>query len=149
MAQIGIGNNKPSECTSLSTFLKCKNDQEFSYKSLCYYGKASTDNVIKPIYNLLDDYMECIDDYTIEVEIEDFNIDKYKFNPKRLSYDLYGTTNLYYILLYINNLNGIKEFNLDKKKIKIIRKETLEKVLSNIYDNEYKNLQEYNNEELK
>lgn len=148
MSRIKLFNSSASRCTSLSQFLKCKNESEFTYKSLCYYEKASTDNIIKPVYNLLDDYMEYLDDYTIEVEIEDFNIDKYKFNPKKLSYDLYGTTTLYYILLYINNLNGIKEFNLEKKKIKIIRKDTLEQILSKIYDSEYTGINNYNDEAL-
>ena len=37
---------------------------------------------------------------------------KYRFNPKKLSYDLYGTTELWALLLDINELTSATQFDL-------------------------------------
>ena len=42
---------------------------------------------------------------------------KYRFNPWRLSDDLYGTTELWFMLLHINEMFSANEFNLMTVKI--------------------------------
>ena len=37
---------------------------------------------------------------------------KYRFNPKLMSFDLYGTTELWFLLLDINELHSVSEFDL-------------------------------------
>ena len=39
---------------------------------------------------------------------------KYRYNPKLLSYDIYGTTELWFFILMANELYSISEFNLRK-----------------------------------
>ena len=39
---------------------------------------------------------------------------KYRYNPKLLSYDIYGTTELWFFILMANELYSITEFNLRK-----------------------------------
>ena len=38
---------------------------------------------------------------------------KYKYRPDYLSYDYYGTTILWEMLLYVNNVFSVEDFNLD------------------------------------
>jgi len=52
---------------------------------------------------------------------EEFN--KYKYRPKLLSLDLYDTTDLWHILIWINDFESIADFN--KKTIKILNPEAL------------------------
>ncbi len=40
---------------------------------------------------------------------------KYKYRPKLLSYDIYDNAELYYIILRLNDLYNVKDFNLGKK----------------------------------
>ncbi len=44
---------------------------------------------------------------------EDFNL-KYKMKPEYLSYDKYGTVVLSHLLMYINGVQSIEEFDLTK-----------------------------------
>ena len=47
----------------------------------------------------------------MEVEMTDEEKIKYKYNPKLLSYDIYGTPDLGYSLLLLNDMEHISEFN--------------------------------------
>lgn len=137
-------NTNPAEALTLQEFLSAGEKVNIKYGTFCLYGKSDIKNLIKPIYNILDDYIEELEDYVTEVIVEDDNVDKYRYNPKRLAYDLYQSTDLYFIILYLNNLNGVKEFTLNSKKIKIIKPNAIDQVLSLIYDNEYRNIKTFN-----
>lgn len=55
---------------------------------------------------------------------------KYRFNPWRLSNDLYGTTELWFMILHINEMYSANEF--DKRVIKIYDKDMLLNKLNEI-----------------
>ena len=44
-------------------------------------------------------------------DLSDKEYEKYKYKPKILSYDLYGTTELWFLLLHANELYSESEFN--------------------------------------
>jgi hypothetical protein len=53
---------------------------------------------------------------------------KYVMRPEYLSYDQYGTTDYWYILMYINNIFTISEFNMTH--IYIPRRTAMQEILS-------------------
>lgn len=86
-------------------------------------------DVVKiPYKSIIREYMPYFLDTVIEA---DFTKDEeiiYRYKPKSLSYDLYGTTELWSALLELNNMLSINEFNM-RKKIKVfIPTEFLEKL---------------------
>ncbi|HMZ60544.1 MAG TPA: hypothetical protein PL048_17350 [Leptospiraceae bacterium] len=50
---------------------------------------------------------------------------KYNCNPYKLSYDIYGTTDFGFTILYINNLSHPGELDLSKP-IKMLTKDNIE-----------------------
>ena len=64
----------------------------------------------------------------------DSEFNKYRFKPKRLAYDLYGSTELYFAILFTNGICNIKEFN--RKNIKLIKKSDMILLLEAIYNAE-------------
>lgn len=56
---------------------------------------------------------------TVTFSSEDYR--KYRYNPWRLSNDLYGTTELWFMILHLNEMYSANEF--DKRSIKIYNKE--------------------------
>jgi len=48
----------------------------------------------------------------IRYTFTDLEYRKYRFNPKKLSYDLYGTTELWGVLLSLNELSSTVQFDL-------------------------------------
>lgn len=71
----------------------------------------SKDIVIFNFNSLVTKYIEEIKkNYIQTVELSDEEQAKYRFNPKGLSYDLYGTTELWSSLLLINNIISQVDF---------------------------------------
>lgn len=48
-----------------------------------------------------------------KVLLSDIEYNRYRFNPKRLSYDLYGTTELWFLILNANEAFSAIEFDTD------------------------------------
>lgn len=97
-----------------------------------------------PIYNIFMDYMDEIKKITLRVRLNKEELDKYQFRPKLLAYDLYGSTELYFLLMIINNICDEKDFNFNV--ITIIdpeKMDTINDILiaeeSYIEDNHYEN----------
>ena len=69
------------------------------------------------LYSFPDPNLEVIDKNlfyllrnSTEIEFES----QYKYRPDYLSYDQYGTTILWEILMYVNNVFAVEDFNLDR-----------------------------------
>lgn len=67
--------------------------------------------------SLLMKYIDFLDDYIVEVEMSDAEFSKYMFQPRLLSYELYGTTELWSSILAINNITHSADFKIQKLKL--------------------------------
>lgn len=84
---------------------------------------TSSDNFIILMNPIFDKYYELLKNYISEVNLTDEEYNKYIYKPKLLSLDIYGTTELYFLLLKINNMTSIIDFN--KQNIKVFKKEIM------------------------
>ena len=57
-------------------------------------------------------YMPELKDIKIKVTLSNEEYFKYRFNPKLLSYDIYGTTELWFLILEANELHSVTQFDL-------------------------------------
>ena len=62
--------------------------------------------------SLVTKYMPELKKIILKVTLSGEDYAKYKYNPKLMSFDLYGTTELWFLLLDINELHSTSEFNL-------------------------------------
>lgn len=94
---------------------------EISYRMLhdsAYLNDESTNSTIEiPFYSLIDKYKDILNDIVITVNLDDRLSRQYLFNPKLLSYHLYGTVELWSEILRLNNLAFISEFKPVQVKI--------------------------------
>lgn len=125
-----------SELTStLEGFSSFKDyDSNIYYSNLSIFEKSIDKNHVLLSYNVLNDYRDEISDFCVTVTLTDEEYNKYQYNPKKLSYSLYGSTEYYYIILFINSMASVKEFS--RKKIKLLRPKDLSSILSSIYSSE-------------
>ena len=127
--------------SKLDNMIKLGSSVSLKYSKLCY--KRLTDNdQIRCMYNVLDDYIDILDSYLIDVALSPEEVKKYKYNPKRMAYDLYGSTDLYSFILYINKYASIREFTLNDPNIKLIHVDNLTAILSSILSIEQASLSE-------
>ena len=103
------------------------------------------DNIQFPVVNLItDDYFDEFKKASVRVELTEDEILKYKYRPKLLSYDIYDNAELYYIILRLNDLYNVKDFNLGKKYLYLIPKARLKEYLSDVYTQENANAKTFN-----
>ena len=113
------------------------------YADLSYIEKRNNlDFVVK---SLLDDYSYEINQMAKDIELTDKVVIKYRYNPKLLSYDLYNTTRLYYVILRINNICNVHEFSLENHTIKLLEVADMTSLMSGIYRAENLSLQTFAN----
>ena len=76
------------------------------------------------------------------VSLTDKEYYTYRFRPKLLANYLYGNGELYYIILWLNDIWSVKDFNF--KKLKLISKTDLSEALSSINSSEREFINSYN-----
>jgi len=137
-----MGTSDPALTYKLSQFIKVgRQAPTLSYTDFSY--RETHKGISYIIKNVLNDYLPELKKLARKVLLSDKEYEKYKYKPKLLSYDLYGTTEYYIYLLMINDMCNIYEF--DSKKLLIISKSTLNLALNSIYRSEKANIIQFNN----
>lgn len=111
-------NNNGSICT-LSDFIREYGSEDLRLDTFYLKQVFYDENRMK--HKIVVNENSIADKYANELEankrIVEFNIKeyyKYRFNPKLLSYDVYGTTELWFFILMANELYTAVEFDLRK-----------------------------------
>ena len=121
--------------STLESFINYKNlDSNIYYKDLSIFEKSIDGKSVLLSYNILNDYRKEIFDFVIPITLTNEEFQKYQYQPKKLAYDLYGSTEYYYMILFINSMTNIKEFN--RRRINLMRAKDMSSVLSAIYSSE-------------
>lgn len=114
------------------------------------YGKTSNYSVpnsislmtIDDTYILMDlliydKYKKLIFGMSKQKVLTDEEVQKYKYKPELLSYDLYSTTNLSHLLLYLNKCS---EEEFDQKIVRYIESDNIAEIFSLIMSHESDNI---------
>ena len=121
--------------STLESFINYKNlDNNVYYKDLSIFEKSIDGKSVLLSYNIVNDYRKEIFDFVIPITLTNEEFQKYQYQPKKLAYDLYGSTEYYYMILFINSMTNIKEFN--RRRINLMRAKDMSNVLSAIYSSE-------------
>ena len=116
-------------------------DREITYDALhpkAYLYDSKSDTTIKiPYSSLTNKYKDYLSTIVLTMELDDELKRKYWFKPKTVSFDLYGTTELWDTLLILNYYTSISQFTpnvikyYDPERLKAFLNEILiiEKVL--------------------
>lgn len=111
--------------------------------------QESFEGINYTVYNVLDDYLYDFKQRAVHCKLSPEEKNKYKFKPRLLSYDIYKTTELYYIILAINDMWTDKQFTLSNGYVYMMRKEDMTEMLSEIQRNESKTIKIYNSKHVK
>lgn len=106
-------NTDTSRYTSLDKFIKEGVSNSYNIQNLHYYTKVN--DLTLPTLNILRErYYSVIFNMCVYVELDDIAYENYKYQPKKLSKDLYGTIDLWHIIIWINGMTSVTEFNRRK-----------------------------------
>lgn len=135
-----IGNTNPGKTSTVEDFISYRNDDSVSYNNFSFRDKYN--NIIYPIKNIIDDYTDELKELTIDITMSDSEFLKYKYRPKVLANDVYGNPELDFLILAINGICNVKEF--DSKEIKLIREDDLDNFITSVYSANKEDLDFYN-----
>ena len=84
--------------------------------------------------NLVEIYLEELKSQCISVQFSEEELKKYKYNADLLAYDLYGSVQLDFVILLLNDMYDPKEFT--KNNVILPHSSTLSKFLNDVYSKE-------------
>lgn len=131
----------PAKTSTLEEFVSLSSKTIISYKTFSFSEKLDGEREFT-VWNVLSDYIKELKAISEEVELSDKEFRRYIYNPKALAYDIYGATELFFVILAINDICSDKEFY--NKKVRLIKPKDLEQVLQMIYNANKQDIEIYN-----
>lgn len=137
---------KTSTTFTLDQFADSKSSNDISYYSMSLLERDPNTNIEYDVFNVVSDYMNELKEMSHSITLTDTEYYTYRFKPKLLAKFLYGNTELYFIILWLNDMWSVKDFNL--RTIKLIKNTELAEALSKINASEKSFIKAYNESAL-
>lgn len=84
--------------------------------------------------NVVEDFLDTLTDDIIKVDLSYNEYIRYKYAPDLLAYDVYGSVQLDFMILYLNGIIDPKDF--DFKTVKLVRASVLKDFMNRVYDSQ-------------
>lgn len=137
---------KINKTYTLDQFADSKSSNSISYYSMSLLEKDPINNIEYDVFNVVSDYINELKAMAKPVTLSETEYYTYRFKPKLLAHYLYGNGELYFIILWLNDMWSVKDFNL--KTIKLIKNKDLAEALSSINASEKSFIKAYNESAL-
>ena len=127
-----MANINPATTTKLEDFIEMRSIDEMTYYN---FSILEVINGVEHLnHNLIEDYLEELKSACITVDLTLDQYKKYKYFPDLLSYDVYGSVQLDFIIMLLNDCIDPKEF--DKKTVILPYASVLASFLNTVYSKE-------------
>ena len=123
---------KPALTYTLDDFISMQISDDMTYYNFSILEVI--DGVEHLDSNLVEIYLEELKSQCIPVQFSEEELKKYKYNADLLAYDLYGSVQLDFVILLLNDMYDPKEFT--KKNVILPHSSTLSKFLNDVYSKE-------------
>lgn len=124
--------SNPALTYTLDDFISMKISDDMTYYNFSIIEKIN--DVEHLDTNLIELYIDELQSQCLTIELDQDQYSRYKYNPDLLAYDIYGSVQLDFVILLINNMYDPKEFI--KKTLKLPYASTLSTFLNNVYSKE-------------
>ena len=104
-------------------------NRAFNRTAVLHYNNTG-ESIKIPMTSLVSEFRDLLDEFIVEVELSQAAQTMYRYAPKRLSQDLYGTTQYWAILLHLNGAHSVIDFQ--PKKVKCIDPAKITTVINEI-----------------
>lgn len=104
---------------TIDQFIQTEQNKSVKYPNYYYQKVISEDDlhVIMNYQSIMDRYVQYIRDYLTEIELSQEEMRKYRYNPKRLSFNLYGTTSYWWSIIFANQIHSLTEFDFSRDNV--------------------------------
>lgn len=122
--------NNPALTYTLEHFIQMQHSDELTYRNFSILEVVDDLEFID--HNLVEDYLDELESICIPCELTDDQYKKYKYSPDLLAYDVYGSVQLDFVIMYANGMVDPKEFN--SKVVKLPYASGLKLYLNSVYN---------------
>ena len=122
----------PSITYTLDQFINMKYSDESTYYNFSIIEVVDGLQLLD--HNIVEDYLAELESLCQLCELDAEQYKKYKYSPDLLAYDVYGSVQLDFIILMVNDMIDPKEFDL--KAVKLPYASKLKAFLSAVYNTE-------------
>lgn len=127
-----MAQHNPAITYTLQDFINMRNIDDMTYYN---FSILEVINGVEHLdHNLVEDYLPHLLNVCETVSLSDEEYKKYKYCPDLLAYDLYGSVQLDFVILLLNDMIDPKEFNI--KTVKLPYSSGLSVFLNDIYTKE-------------
>jgi len=127
--------NGPADTYTLNQFIALQDKDEITYKNFSILEQsASAADTYYSISNVINEYLDDLDDIIKTVSVTDSQRDKYMYKPKLLAYDIYDSSEMFFILLALNGMHNIKSFDLHDMEFKALTVKDMEAFTTKVYN---------------
>ena len=141
MASTSYEYQKPQYTYTLDQYIACQSDSNVCYNNLSFIDRIN--NIRYNTHNVTSDYIdELREEYCVRVALSDAQFEIYKYRPKLLCYDIYGNTELAFIILIINDICSTKEFT--KKVLLMPKRATMTQITKSLMNSNKEAIKIYN-----
>ena len=123
----------PQDTTTIDELIKSGEGVTLEYYNLSFLERMQNGTVVS-VFNVINDYIAELRSMSVTVELSYEQQQAYFYKPKLLCYDVYGSPELYFVILLMNDMADVKEFT--KPRVKMLKKDHMNRVMSLIYNAE-------------
>ena len=139
--------NTPEKTDTIDKFIACQSSTEPSYYNFSFKDETYYDGIGRWLryssYNILSDYIDDIrEEYSGKYTFNDTQFLKYKYKPKLVAFDLYGCAELGVLLLLINDMCNVRQFN--RKDVLLIYPQKIKELVNYLFNANNAAIKAYN-----
>lgn len=129
--------SEPQLTYTLNQFIALKDVDRIVYRRYSIMQRSLTnEELLYCIDNVIYTYMDEMKKKRKIVSVTESERIKYAYKPKLLAYDVYGSTELFFILLALNGMCNMKQFDLIERKFFALTPQDCAQFMSDIYNAE-------------
>ena len=132
--------NNPKDTATIAEFIAAGENITISYDKLSFKEKFG--DIEFPMFNVLNDYLDELKLGCKTVVFTDKEYLRYCYRPKLLANDIYKNSELDFVILAMNNICNVKEF--DNKKVKLLSPGDMDEFMQSVFNVEKESIDIYN-----
>lgn len=128
---------RPAKTYTITDFINEGKSDDLTYTNFAVLRNSKLGQYTE--INVLDFYLDELKKVSLKIEtFSEEEIAKYKYQPDLLAYDIYGSTQLDFVILLLNGIIDPKEFDFSRGYIMVPTKTNLYNILEKIKNAETK-----------
>lgn len=117
MASKALQTFAPDDTNYIDDFIDAGQNLSFGHEKYMLKYQTEQSGIIVPMQSLIQKYRGAFRKYIVEYEMTDKEFERWRYNPKRMCKEMYGTPELWTEILFINHMVGITEFKKQTVKL--------------------------------